>query len=128
MRVELESKRNQLQNAFNNQDYELAAKLQYQEIPELEKEIKRLSEETKKHTLISETVTSDQIAEIVSKWTHIPVTKLMQADRDKLINLKAELQKRVIGQDHALELVSEAIIRQRSGIKNDRKPIGTFLF
>lgn len=128
LRVELESKRNQLQNAFNNQDYELAAKLQYQEIPELEKEIKRLSEETKKHTLISETVTSDQVAEIVSKWTHIPVTKLMQADRDKLINLKAELQKRVIGQDHALELVSEAIIRQRSGIKNDRKPIGTFLF
>jgi len=93
LRVELESKRNQLQNAFNNQDYELAAKLQYQEIPELEKEIKRLSEETKKHTLISETVTSDQVAEIVSKWTHIPVTKLMQADRDKLINLKAELQK-----------------------------------
>lgn len=96
MRVELESKRNQLQNAFNNQDYELAAKLQYQEIPELEKEIKRLSEETKKHTLISETVTSDQVAEIVSKWTHIPVTKLMQADRDKLINLKAELQNELL--------------------------------
>jgi len=128
LRIKLESNRNDLQNAFNNQDYETAAKLQYSVIPELEKEIKNLLEATKNHTLISETVTSDQIAEIVSKWTHIPVTKLMQADRDKLINLKSELQKRVIGQDHALELVSEAIIRQRSGIKNDKKPIGTFLF
>ncbi|MGI6782374.1 MAG: ATP-dependent Clp protease ATP-binding subunit [Acholeplasmataceae bacterium] len=128
LRVKLENKRNELQNALNNYDYEKAARLQYSVIPNLEKEIKSLTEDTKEHTLISETVTSDQIAVIVSKWTHIPVTKLMQADRDKLINLKSELQKRVIGQDHALELVSEAIIRQRSGIKNDKKPIGTFLF
>ncbi|MFA5720048.1 MAG: AAA family ATPase [Acholeplasmataceae bacterium] len=128
LRLDLETKKNDLQNAFNNQNYEHAAKLQYQTIPELEKEILKLSEQTKTHTLISESVNSDQIAMIVSKWTHIPVTKLMQADREKLIHLKDELNKRVIGQDHALKLVSEAIIRQRSGIKDDKKPIGSFLF
>ena len=128
LRMDLESKKNELQNAFNNQNYEHAAQLQYALIPELEKEILAQTELTKAHQLISESVTSDQIAEIVSKWTHIPVTKLLQADRDKLLNLKNELNKRVIGQDHALKLVSEAIIRQRAGIKDDRKPIGSFLF
>jgi ATP-dependent Clp protease ATP-binding subunit ClpB len=128
LRLELENKKQELQNAFNNQNYEVAAKLQYSLIPNLEKEIKTLSLELKNHTLISESVTEDQIREIVSKWTHIPITKLMQADRDKLINLQDELNKRVIGQDHALKLVSEAIIRQRAGIKDDKKPIGSFLF
>ncbi len=128
LRLELENKKQELQNAFNNQNYEAAAKLQYSLIPNLEKEIKALSLELKNHTLISESVTEDQIREIVSKWTHIPITKLMQADRDKLINLQDELNKRVIGQDHALKLVSEAIIRQRAGIKDDKKPIGSFLF
>lgn len=128
LRLELENKKQELQNAFNNQNYEAAAKLQYSLIPNLEKEIKTLSLELKNHTLISESVTEDQIREIVSKWTHIPITKLMQADRDKLINLQDELNKRVIGQDHALKLVSEAIIRQRAGIKDDKKPIGSFLF
>ena len=80
------------------------------------------------HKLISETVKEENIAEVVSKWTHIPVSKLMQGDRDKLINLAEELKKRVIGQDQAITLVSDAIIRQRAGIKNEFRPIGSFMF
>ncbi len=128
LKSELEYKKHELQDAYNNQKYETAAKLQYSLIPDLESEIKNLSLELKNHTLISESVTEEQIREIVSKWTHIPVTKLMQADKDKLINLQSELNKRVIGQDHALKLISEAILRQRAGIKDDKKPIGSFLF
>ena len=121
-------KKNELQNAFNNSNYQRAAELQYSLIPNLEKKITEITEQAKHHELISETVSSDQIAEIVSKWTHIPVTKL-QADREKITPPKKdELAKRVIGQDHALKLVSEAIIRQRAGIKDMNKPIGSFMF
>ncbi len=124
---ELDSYRNDLQNAFNNSDYSKAAELQYSVIPKLEKEIQDLSDNSD-HRLISETVRENDIAEVVSKWTHIPVSKLMQGDREKLVHLADELKRRVIGQDEAVELISNAILRQRAGIKNEFRPIGSFMF
>ncbi len=126
-RAELESYKNDLQNAFNNSDYSKAAELQYSVIPKIEKEIETLSNNSN-HKLITETVREEDIAEVVSKWTHIPVSKLMEGEREKLISLADELKKRVIGQDHAIELISNAILRQRAGIKNEFRPIGSFMF
>ena len=126
-KAKLDSLKLDLQNAYNNSDYSKAAELQYAKIPELEAKINNLTNSSN-HKLISETVTEENIAEVVSKWTHIPVAKLMQGDRDKLINLASELKKRVIGQDEAVNLVSDAIIRQRAGIKNENRPIGSFMF
>ena len=123
----LDTLKQELQNAYNNSDYSKAAELQYSRIPELENKINQLTLESN-HKLISETVTEENIAEVVSKWTHIPVSKLMQGDREKLIGLADELKKRVIGQDNAITLVSDAIIRQRAGIKNENRPIGSFMF
>ncbi|MBN2877270.1 MAG: AAA family ATPase, partial [Bacilli bacterium] len=80
------------------------------------------------HKLITETVREEDIAEVVSKWTHIPLSKLMEGEREKLIGLADELRKRVIGQDQAIELISNAILRQRAGIKNEFRPIGSFMF
>jgi ATP-dependent Clp protease ATP-binding subunit ClpB len=127
LKAKLDNYKLQLQNAYNNSDYSKAAELQYAKIPELEKTIADLSDNAN-HKLISETVKEENIAEVVSKWTHIPVAKLIQGDRDKLIHLAEELKKRVIGQNQAIELVSDAIIRQRAGIKNIDRPIGSFMF
>lgn len=125
----LEDYRQSLQNAFNASDYQKAAELQYKTIPDLEKEIDRLSKDASKEgQLLSEVVTEEHVADIVSKWTHIPVKKLMSGDKEKLLQLESKLQSRVIGQDHAIKLVSDAIIRQRAGIKDQQKPIGSFLF
>jgi len=123
----LDNYRNDLQKTFNNSDYSKAAELQYSLIPKLEKEIEELSKNSD-HQLITETVREEDIAEVVSKWTHIPVSKLMQGDREKLIGLAQELRKRVIGQDEAIELIANAILRQRAGIKNEYRPIGSFMF
>lgn len=125
----LETYKNDLQTAFNDSNYQKAAELQYQTIPNLEKDIDMMTREASKEgQLLSEVVTESSIAEIVSKWTHIPVTKLMSGDKEKLIHLSDTLKQRVIGQDHAIELVSDAIIRQRAGIKEKNRPIGSFLF
>jgi len=126
-KAKLDQLKLELQNAYNNSDYSKAAELQYSAIPKLETEINNLANAAN-HQLISETVNEENIAEVVSKWTHIPVSKLMQGDREKLINLADELKKRVIGQNQAIELVSDAIIRQRAGIKNENRPIGSFMF
>ncbi|MBN2540661.1 MAG: AAA family ATPase [Bacilli bacterium] len=126
-KAKLEGYRNDLQNAFNNSDYSKAAELQYSLIPALEKEIENLSNNND-HKLITETVREEDIAEVVSKWTHIPLSKLMEGEREKLIGLADELRKRVIGQDQAIELISNAILRQRAGIKNEFRPIGSFMF
>ncbi|MGB0417845.1 MAG: ATP-dependent Clp protease ATP-binding subunit [Acholeplasmataceae bacterium] len=126
---QLETYKNDLQTAFNDSNYQKAAELQYKTIPDLEKDIEALTlQASKEGQLLSEVVTESSIADIVSKWTHIPVTKLMSGDKEKLIHLKDTLQTRVIGQDHAISLVSDAIIRQRAGIKDQQKPIGSFLF
>ena len=126
---ELEVLRNDLQNAFNASNYQKAAELQYSKIPALEKLIQDLSLEIQAEgKLLTEIVTEESIAEIVSKWTQIPISKLLSGDKEKLLHLEETLKKRVIGQDHALRLISDAIIRQRAGIKDENRPIGSFLF
>jgi ATP-dependent Clp protease ATP-binding subunit ClpB len=125
----LESLRLELQTAFNENDYSKAAELQYSKIPSLENEIQILTEQSlKEGKLLTEVVTEESIAEIISRWTKIPVSKLMSGDKEKLLTLEKTLKARVIGQDHALKLISDAIIRQRAGIKDENRPIGSFLF
>jgi ATP-dependent Clp protease ATP-binding subunit ClpB len=127
MKADLERLRAALQDAFHQSDYSRAAELQYAKIPALEKEIAKVSEPASDR-LVSEVVTEETIAEIVSKWTQIPVMKLMQGDREKLLSLSAAIKRRVIGQDHAIDLVADAIVRQRAGIKDAFRPIGSFMF
>ncbi len=124
----LDQKKFELDQAFNNGDYKRASELQYKIIPELEKEINEFQQQNKENRMISDTVYESDIASIVSKWTNIPITKLMQGEREKILNLAETLRERVIGQDNAVELVSDAILRQRAGIKDENKPIGSFLF
>jgi ATP-dependent Clp protease ATP-binding subunit ClpB len=124
----LESLKNELATAYNEGNYSKAAELQYSKIPATEKEITELSQNNNENKLLSETVTDESIAEIVSRWTKIPVTRLVSGDREKLKSLQQNLSKRVLGQDHALELISDAILRHRAGIKDPKRPIGSFLF
>ncbi len=125
----LETMRNDLQNALNDGNYQKAAELQYAKIPELEKEINEMSDDAStEDKLLTEVVSEESIAEIVSKWTQIPISKLLSGDKEKLLHLEETLKRRVIGQDHALRLISDAIIRQRAGIKDENRPIGSFLF
>lgn len=123
----LEKVRFDYETALNSGDYDTAAKLQYNDIPKLEAEVNNVKNENEER-MLSEEVTEEDIAKIVSSSTGIPVSKLVKGDIDKLLELKETLQKRVIGQDEALELVSDAIIRQRAGIKDENRPIGSFLF
>ena len=124
---ELEHAKFELEKAENTYDLENAARLRHGEIPRLEKELENLVK-TKESELLSDTVTSESIAGVISKLTNIPVQKLVSGEKEKLLNLKENLAQRVIGQDEALELVSDAIIRSRSGIKDPSKPIGSFMF
>ncbi len=124
----LDTKKFELEQAFSNGNYEKASKLQYDEIPSIENRIKSFENRLKDNSLLSESVTEDEIAKVISKATNIPVSKLMQGDREKVLSLAETLRKRVIGQDEAIELVSDAIIRQRAGIKDEFRPIGSFLF
>ena len=116
-----------LEQAENRYDLETAAKLRHGVIPELEKELKELMS-VSKNKLLSDTVTSDDIANVISKWTNIPIAKLVSSEKDKILNLENNLNKRVKGQEEALKLVSDAIIRSRSGIKDPNRPIGSFIF
>ncbi len=125
---ELEHLHTEYETASRNGDYNKAAEIQYSKIPTLEKEINKIKDSSSTDHLLSQTVTEDDIAQIISNATKIPVSKLVQGDRNKLLNLKDTLSNRVIGQDNALELVSDAIIRQRSGIQDSKRPIGSFLF
>lgn len=126
LKEDLEKARFELETTFNQGNYARAGELQYSIIPKLEEQIQK--ERPSKDCILSEVVDENNVAEVISKWTHIPVAKLVKGDREKLLNLKETLQKRVIGQDEALQLVSDAIIRQRAGIKDQNKPIGSFLF
>ncbi|MGI6710172.1 MAG: ATP-dependent Clp protease ATP-binding subunit [Bacilli bacterium] len=125
-KMELEKLKFILDDAYNKGDYNKAAEIKYSKIPKIEKEIQELS--NKENTMLSEVVTEDDIAEIVAKNTNIPVTRILKGDKEKVLGLKNNLLERVIGQDEAIELVSDAIIRQRAGIKDENKPIGSFLF
>ncbi|MDO4701439.1 MAG: AAA family ATPase [Erysipelotrichaceae bacterium] len=113
--------------AQNEAKYEQAAKLQYETIPNLEKEIQTLNE-NQDHKLIKEIVDEEMIAKIVSRWTHIEISKLMESDRNKLLHLAETLKKRVIGQDMALKLVTDAILRSKANIQDSNRPIGSFMF
>jgi ATP-dependent Clp protease ATP-binding subunit ClpB len=124
---ELENAKFRLEQAENRYDLETSARIRHGEIPALEKELTLLREKDK-NKMLSDTVTEESIAEIVSKWTNIPVTKLAMGEKEKLLNLESEMKKRVIGQDEALKLVSDAIIRARAGIKDPNRPIGSFIF
>ena len=124
---ELERARFELSTAENNYDLETSAKLRHGTIPRLEKELQELKN-TEQNSILSDVVDDEGIAKIISRWTHIPVAKLVSSEKDKLLHLYERLQKRVIGQDEALRLVSEAIIRARSGIKDPNRPIGSFIF
>ena len=124
---ELERARFDLQTAENNYDLETSARLRHGTIPKLESELITLQENNQSN-ILSDVVSEEDIAEIISRWTHIPVSKLVSSEKDKLLHLFDRLKTRVMGQDDALHLVSEAIIRARSGIKDPNKPIGSFIF
>ncbi|REH79869.1 ATP-dependent chaperone ClpB [Staphylococcus felis] len=134
-RAELDESRKALEDAENNYDLEKAAILQHGKIPELEKELKTLEAafqeeqgDDKADRIIREVVTDEEIGEIVSQWTGIPVSKLVETEREKLLHLSDILHERVVGQDRAVDLVSDAVVRARAGIKDPNRPIGSFLF
>ena len=124
---ELETAKFKLEQAENKYDLEEAAILRHGTIPKLEKELENLRK-VDESQILSDTVDEEKIAEIISKWTNIPVKKLVGGEKEKLLNLKNNMMKRVKGQDKALTLVSEAIIRARAGIKDPNRPIGSFIF
>ena len=124
---ELEKLRFELDQAENKYDLERAAVLRHGEIPKAEKELEELNK-VEKNKLLSDTVTDADICQIIAKWTNIPVTKLMESEKEKLLNLEEEMKKRVMGQDEALKIVSDAILKSRSGIKDPNRPIASFMF
>ena len=124
---ELEKLRFELDQAENKYDLERAAILRHGEIPKAEKELEELNK-VEKNKLLSDTVTDQDICSIIAKWTNIPVTKLMASEKEKVLHLEDEMKKRVMGQDEALQLVSDAIMKSRSGIKDPNRPIASFMF
>ncbi len=131
VRTRLEEERNRYENALTQGDNETAARLKYGVIPELEKKLKVHEEDLRRNAaaaLLREEVTADEIAEVVSRWSGIPVTKLVEGEREKLVRLADTLHQRVIGQSAAVDAVADAVIRSRAGIKNRQRPIGGFLF
>jgi len=129
LKEEIEKVKNKIEEAERNTDLQTAAELKYGKLLELEKQLKALENKEKTSTqLLKEEVEDDDIANVVSKWTGIPVTKLVESEKQKLIHLEELLHKRLIGQDEAVETVSDAIRRARSGLKDPKRPIGTFLF
>ena len=124
---EIDNANFELDQAENNYDLERAAKLRHGVLPRLEKELKEL-EEKNKNDILSDTVGEEEVAAIISKWTNIPISKLTKGDREKVINLEENMKERVKGQDEALKLVSDAILRSRAGIKDPNRPIGSFIF
>ena len=130
LREDIENVNKEIQNAQRNYDLEKAAQLQYGKLPQLQKQLEEEEEKVKKQdlSLVHESVTDEEIARIVSRWTGIPVAKLTESERNKTLHLDGELHKRVIGQDEAVQKVADAIIRSKAGIKDPTKPIGSFLF
>ena len=130
LREQIENINKQIQKAKQNYDLEKAAELQYGELPKLQQQLEIEEKQVKEsdRSLVHEAVTDDEIARIISRWTGIPVTKLTEGERTKLLGLEDELHKRVIGQDEGVRLVTDAILRSKAGIKDPTKPIGSFLF
>ena len=130
LREEIEQVNKEIEKAQHSYDLEKAAELQYGRLPQLQKQLEAEEDKVKDEdlSLVHESVTDDEIGRIVSRWTGIPVAKLNESERSKTLHLAEELHKRVIGQDEGVELVTEAIIRSKAGIKDPTKPIGSFLF
>ena len=124
---EINKKKFELEQAESNYDLEKAAILKHGTIPTLEKELENLNKKNS-NKILSNVVTPDDIAKVISKWTNIEVSKLQESDRERLLKLKERLEKRVIGQDEAITLVADAIIKSRSGIKDPKRPIASFMF
>ncbi len=131
LRAEVESVKADIEKATRNGDYARAGELQYGKLPQLQRELEaeeKLANEKKEQSLLRDRVTDEEIARIVARWTGIPVEKLVEGEREKLLRLPDVLHKRVIGQDEAVQKVSDAILRSRAGIANPGRPIGSFLF
>ena len=129
-KAEIEKVNGEIEAAQRIGDYETAAKLKYSRLPELQKKLDEAQKNTgtKKNTLLRDTVTEEEIARVVSRWTGIPLSKLMEGEREKILHLDDILHKRVVGQDEAVTKVTEAILRSRAGIADPNRPIGSFLF
>ncbi len=127
IKKDLEDARFKLEMAENNYDLESAARLRHGVIPELEKKLDNLKNASE-NKILSDRVTEESIASVISRWTNIPIAKLSQGEKEKVLHLEENMKKRVKGQDEALKLVSDAIIRSRSGIKDENRPIGSFIF
>lgn len=128
VREEIDRVKLDMQHAERAYDLNKLAELRHGRLPELETELARLEETSRETVLLKEEVTEDEIAEIVARWTGVPVTRLLEGEKEKLLRLEDVLHERVIGQDEAVTAVSEAILRARSGIKDPRRPIGSFIF
>ena len=128
LKAKLDDLNFKLQNAFNSGDYKTASEIQYKEIPTVQNRIDALEKSEGEHKILSDVITEDNIASIVSKMTNIPVSRITQGEKERVLNLDKLLSKRVIGQDKAIKLISDAIIRQRAGINDPHRPIGSFLF
>jgi ATP-dependent Clp protease ATP-binding subunit ClpB len=128
IKEKLEKAKLAMSEAQNSADYEKASQLQYETIPALERQLNELSEEEGEGRMLSEVVDEESIAKVVAKWTHIDVSKLMSSERDKLLHLKDKLSVRVVGQDDALEMVTDAILRSKAQVSDTNRPIGSFLF
>ncbi len=131
LKSEIEKMHADIENAQLRYEYETAARLRYSELPALEQklaEAEKLSEDSKQNSMVHDTVTEEEISGIVAKWTGIPVAKLMEGEREKILHLDEQLHKRVVGQDEAVQKVTEAILRSRAGISDPNRPIGSFLF
>ena len=131
LKAKIEQMHADIENAQLRYEYETAARLKYSDLPALERQLaeaEKLSEERKQNTLVHDTVTEEEISNIVAKWTGIPVSKLMESEREKILHLDDQLHERVVGQDEAVQKVTEAILRSRAGISDPNRPIGSFLF
>jgi len=128
IKAEIDKVKHEIERAQREYNLELAAKLQYGKLPELEEELKNCKNNEHKNTLLKEEIDEEDIAEIISKWTGVPVSKLVEEESQKLIEMENTLHKQVIGQDEAVEIISDSIRRARSGLKDPKRPIGTFLF
>ncbi|MBW3520113.1 ATP-dependent chaperone ClpB [Flavobacterium sp. NKUCC04_CG] len=132
IKLDIENYKLEAEKAEREGDYGKVAEIRYGKIKDAQEELQKqqlqLDENQKGHTLIKEEVTYDNIAEIVAKWTGVPVTKMLQSERDKLLHLEAELHQRVVGQEEAIEAISDAVRRSRSGLQDPKRPIGSFLF
>ena len=128
LKSEIDKVKTQIEDAERKYDFESLSRLKYGKLPELEKELEAQEKKSKEESSLKEEVGEEEIAEVVSKWTGVPVNKLVEGEREKLLRLDETLHKRVVGQDEAVTAVSEAILRARSGLKDENRPIGSFIF